>query len=631
MTETFTFDPAAVGLEHFLEAFGKRSDVRAEIEAYWNHGGASPYPISVFNHLIDKREEAGKIAPERAEFLKAYFAESFAPEPVTGYLHKHRETLIRELLDWYTDVHPERRFYRVEADIMNLGGLNRDIIAADPSKANVADAVIRVMAGILRKHLEPLGETCAIRHGGDELSLYVQAKTGTDKEVIKTALEAAQKEIAEFVCAAGLRDVRHTKRDRLTNKVKDPGVGLGCAVVDARIKDEIGQMDEMARGVTASKHRFQEFLGPMARASAVAEHYAGVDVQQIEEVLKEPVYAQYRWPPLVPLSLLHADKDFSGDTLEQAQQARVSRHMEQLVSAPLSAAEKRLGDGVALLSRKIDYVTDLPLFGAMRDGQMPHFSQRYGSKAMLVHFDFNNMGGGNDLGEWVGNKMGHLFGQCILDSLQQLGFAEYAPYLTSQGGGKFAMLLPQSLGQKAILDLSNAVEKKLETRSHEDLKLTPQQLVKTREIIEEATREQLKNRRGGDHASLRQRPILLDSGVLTVADISNVKTRRSGSHVVCKAVAVDVGNPEKPLHLGYAMAGLEELARKGQQAITNIEQRHFERKRQSDKPTSGHEAIVVDEATAAIAEQAVRPKFGDKVQIQRAAKSDKGTGPSARA
>ena len=123
-------DPAVLAVESFLKTFGEPAQVREEIKAYWSHANALPFPLGVFNHLVENRIASGEVSAKRGQFLKDYFAESFSPEPVTGFLPKHREPLARGLAEWYVEQHPERPVHGPRGEILLRGRVGRGLETA---------------------------------------------------------------------------------------------------------------------------------------------------------------------------------------------------------------------------------------------------------------------------------------------------------------------------------------------------------------------------------------------------------------------------------------------------------------------------------------------------------------------
>lgn len=568
-------------LNAFLDTFGDRAQVMSEIRAYWAQPESSTHPLDIYHHLIETRVRNGTIGKARADILERHFADSFLPEPTTGYLPKHRMPLIEAVNALYAREKPERRVYRVEADIGNLGGLNRDIGGAGGSRT-LADAVVRVMAGILREELETQGQVTAIRQGGDELCLFVKPRHGHHRETATEACVRAQKRIAEFILAAGLRDLPHTKKNH------PPGVGIGVAVVDDREPSEIAKRDALEAGILHSKGHFQSLLGGASQSAAA------LDMSKLKQALTEPGYAHermfsdYAKPIKSRVASRDADADFSGDTPEEMLAHRLVKKLQAAdPTHPITEDESRLLRQTVKLSRKYDFVTGLPMYGAIQHEVAPNFGARFGNNAHLVHIDFNNLGGGNKLGSWVGDAMARQFVECIKVAMEACGLSELEPYLASQGGGKFALLLPQSTARDTLKEFANQLEYALTEASAKPLSLTAEQVEKTSAIMRALAIEEINSRQARGGISLGHRPIPVALPRITMNDINGVKSRRNGSSVVCHTVRVDING----LDFGKAMEPLEQMAGKAQNAIADFHECRWQRLRSSGKKnTQEHHA-----------------------------------------
>jgi hypothetical protein len=612
----------------FCAAFGEPATVRREIEDFWANGG-SPFPDKVYEHLVQNRMANGGISRERGQFLIDYFRESFAPEPVTGYIPKHREPLITAFANAYASTQKHSLIFRVEADIMNLGGLNEAIKTAmgqgrEVEARELANSVIRVMTNILRKKLEPLappGHVCPIRSGGDELSIYVNPWHTFDESELKAAIAEAESEMAEFIRTAGLRDIVHLK------KGKNPGVGMGCSVANlvdtnGTLQSEIQLRQKLERGISLAKDGFQEKLGPqrqdpksIVRASVVKDDSERESfktaqpktnyipsIAQIESAFNPSAYSEYLTPAEASPSLLQDDSEFNGENPEDARLQRAKRAMNSLPKGHESAVELKLLEDTIDLTRKIDAVTDLPLFGSIEHSIIPNFRVQCGDKARLIHIDFNNMGGGNKLGPWVGDAMAKVFAQCITEAMKEKKLHKYLPYLTSQGGGKFTLLLPEKVGDRLLPEqLTTAIEKKLVARSQEKLlRRIPEEEINaaaTEEeksalhlqqekfeasvalIQEEGLKELKKRVNSTSGEQQKMRPILINPDFITINDINNTKSRRQGSHVVTLSKTINLATTS-------VMATVEQLEAKtriGQnKSIEDFDQRKVERDKVRD-------------------------------------------------
>jgi len=573
--------------QNFLSAFGEdTAAVTKEIHEFWQSDAGSPFPKDVYNHLIDLRFESKKISRERGEFLKAYFAESFAPEQVTGYADKHREPLVTAMVEEYAKAMRARPIYRVEADIMNLGGLNSAIEAAAGNKdKDLADACLLVMTSILKRHLVPCGTISPIRRGGDELSIYVRANTMVTHEAISRALENAQHEMAEFIKKAGLRDVPHSK------KGKPAGVGMGCAVANimdtaGRLKTDVELSEALEADITKAKDKFQEWLGESKsftrnRDSAATFTRSKLPVPvtkitykpaipKIEAAFDDNRYRAFRVVPKHEPSILARDKNFDGENPNDAIKRRLIRRLSHMSDKLLTADEHRLATATEQLSCPIDFVTGLPLFSTMTPIVMPQFRQAYGTKAVMFHVDYNNLGGGNKLGSWVGDAMSQVFADCITGAMEDVKLKTFKPYVTTQGGGKFTLLLPEGLSHK-IPALKKRIQENLESMSVFPLPLTPEQLAKTQKILAEQVSENIANRKQDISNGGRFRPVLINPDSICIKDISNLKSRSSGSNVVMSRTRVNIDGASVKPHID----GLEGHARMSQDAHGRLEERHY--------------------------------------------------------
>jgi GGDEF domain-containing protein len=566
-------------LNAFLDVFGDRAEVMSEIRSYWARPESFTNPVEIYRYLLELRVSRGVLSRARADVLEKYFAESFLPEPTTGYLPKHRLPLIEALNMLHARENPERRIYRVEADIGNLGGLNRDIEAAGGGRS-LADAVVRVMSGILREELETQGQVTAIRQGGDELCLFVKANNGFHRETVTEACSRAQRRIADFVLAAGLRDLPHTKNNH------PPGVGIGVAVVDDREPSEITKRDELESGILESKGYFQTLLGDASPSASALE------LNRLQHALTEPGFSNERmfsdYARLMKArgNLLDGDADFGGDTPDDMLMRRLGRGLQAAEPAQgITEEESRLLEHTVKLSRKYDFVTGLPMYGAVQHEIAPNFSAHFGSNAHLVHIDFNNLGGGNKLGSWVGDAMAKQFVECIAGAMETSGFSEFMPYLSSQGGGKFALLLPQSIACDALKAFANHLGAALMHASAKPLPLTAEQVERTNAIMRALAIEEINSRRDKGGIDLSHRPIPVALPVITINDINGVKSRRNGSSVVCHTLHVDT----KGLDFGSAMEPLEKMANMAQNTIADFHERRWQRLR-GEKPRANAES-----------------------------------------
>ena len=588
-------------LNTFLDAFGEREKVLSEIKDYWHRSATSTTnPIEVYGHLIDGCVQRGECNAARAEIFKRHFADSFAPDITTGYLPKHRLPLIEALNALYAREKPEQRLYRVEADISNLGGLNRHILALGGSRA-LADAVVRVMAGILREELQTQGQVTAIREGGDELCLFVKPNAGYNQQTVDNACKRAQQRIAEFIQILGLKDVKHSKAG------KPAGVGIGMGIADCRMAKEDERQAMLEEGITKSKEHYQTLLEHTPPAAN------GVDIKHIRDRLAAPdsPYAQYAKPIRASVSLLDGDKDFGGENPQYAMRNRLERALMK-VDSPfyLNDEEQRLLEHTQTLTEKLDFVTCLPLASSISEHLAPNFSANHGAKAKFIFVDFNNIGGANCLGMAVGDALSVLFKECVTEGMVASGFKTCLPYLTSQGGGRFAVLLPESVTTKNVRALAGAIEKTLQERSGVTLKelgLSPAQLGQAHKALLKINNEELSLRANPNNADVKKRSIRFNPERVAVRDIYHTHGRGQGSHAVLHAVSFSIGAD----NLAAILSQMQLLADGTQKDIANLETFKFR------KP----DAVSLEKATRLIPPEA-RQKVGEWQQRRAASAAD---------
>ncbi len=516
----------------FCEAFGEPDHVAQEIEEFWQAGG-SPFPQDVYAHLVEKRM-GREISPERGQFLIDYFNESFAPERATGYADKHREPLVAAFSEMYARG-GQRPIFRVEADIMNLGGLNRIITGKKGEKSHLADGVIRVMAGILHEELEKCGNVSAIRHGGDEFCLYVTAE---NKKSVEAALERAHSTIAIFMDAAKLSNVNHEKLGKM------PGVGIGAAAIALHGQPKLKQHKELQLAIKAAKDNFlSTHMGATAQHAEVNYEAPGALKAHIKQLLESDTYKKYLTPSIndaVSVLKNRGPLDTDPDV------DRLAKLAAELGGEPPEATLKLL-EATHKFTAKHDPETGLGLFKNMRREMLPHFlakPQNNGSIAQLVHFDFNNVGGGNELGYWVGNAMRSTFAECIKEALHENGHGAYTPYLAAQDGGKFALLLPATISRREITRLSTTVEMKLAEHARKKIDLAADEFSESLELMEGKA----------DYQEIIAN--IHHQSKLTIGDILSVKAPHfKGAHVMVASALFDASKPFT--NLGKIMRGLE--------------------------------------------------------------------------
>lgn len=514
----------------FCSAFGEQGDVRKEIEEYWDNGG-SPFPDQVYAYLVEKRKTAGQLTESQAQFLTAYFHESFAPERTTGYADKHREPLIAAFAEAYAKG-GQRPMFRVEADIANLGGLNRHLAGKPGIKSHEADQVIGVMAAILKEQIGNVGEICAIRHGGDELCLYVRPYPHIEQSeaAIQHALSATHLQVAEFITDALLTDVNHEK------KGKDAGVGMGAAAIAITNQTRLAQYKALQQAIPTAKQECLNHLGagtqtPPANTSPP---------QHVRQALEKDPWAKYA----------HAAENISRKDFKRPptsnqdpEQARLE-FLRSTVGEINTPALGNLIKATRRLTAKRDPATELLMFKDMESDILPCFLRTQPEKlgrATLTHFDFSNVGGGNELGYWVGNAMRATFADCIKEALADKKLGEYIPYLAAQDGGKFALLLPPHITRREINAISTAIEMRLANHARDPLPLGADELAESLALME-----------GKAHYQACR-----ETGTLTIGDVLSLKAPQyKGVQVMTAATLLDVSKPY--VNLGAQMRGLEE-------------------------------------------------------------------------
>ena len=417
------------------------------------------------------------------------------------------------------------------------------------------------MADILHEKVGALGDVIPIRHGGDELILFVITNNQFDQHDVANAVDVAHQRISEFISEAGLDGVAHTKQEKL------PGVGIGIANRLFPLAEHSDYRATLEAAIEESKKRFQNSLND--RKNTTTE----VSVAKVNEALNSDTYKRYAQPKPAQLSLLARDTDISDTSPDDATKRRLLRHIEKLGDGALTVDERRLVEATSALCRKIDFVNGLPTFNAFQNEIAPYFEGRYGEKAKLVHVDFNNLGGGNKLGEMVGDAMSRVFRDCIQNALDHMKLDEFRPCLASQGGGKFVLLLPKETPQQALYDLQDEIEKQLFHRSQEKLLNQEQeaQVIKKLQKIDDEGRQKRAPTSMQTEGASRRRDIFEKTGI-TIANISNLKSRRKGSHAICvfDDIALEGG-----ARLNLKMDRLEEKASRLQTTVAGLHERRF--------------------------------------------------------
>ena len=179
--------------------------------------------------------------------------------------------------------------------------------------------------------------------------------------------------------------------------------------------------------------------------------------------------------------------------------------------------------------------------------------------------DFSNLGGGNLLGSWVGDRMAHQFAACLRETYRALDLEEYLPYLTSNRGGRFTALLPPELSQETRQAFTTILKEKLEAATHVPLPLTAEEKTQSAFVFQQS--HQLQTMYVGA-------PSPFDAqGDVAMARICSKKTGGKGVDV---AVAFANMGPEQSI--GEVLKTLE--------AETKIQQdAHIQRRRNDEHGT----------------------------------------------
>lgn len=571
MTQAKTSDP----LIQFLSIFGdenvqdhdtRLAQVRDEMHAYWRmHGFVTPPEL--FNALIEARPNLSQPMKEK---LKLLFHESFAPEYTTGYYDSHRAPLVQALVHEYTQQGGYRPVYRIESDLMNLGGLNLALGAAHRAEA---DQVIGIISGMVRAELEPLGIVCPVRHGGDESHIILCPRHDVTQAAIEASLERAQTHIATFIIEAGLRDIPRPVREDTPPEARNlpvgTGVGLGLAQLHAEISP-LHQQLQLEAGVILSKHSYAHRLSSHRHKNPAQE----LDIAQLKqaidafrEYLPERLIADNR--ALLATSGHREIVPALGSMPPETQRGQTAREMleqnnggERLTDAEMGALQ-----AILLVTKRHDYVTDLPVFTTMTSELLPQFLHQHAKfdHFQLLHVDFSNLGGGNLLGSWVGDRMAHQFAACLRETYRALDLEEYLPYLTSNRGGRFTALLPPELSQETRQAFTTILKEKLEAATHVPLPLTAEEKTQSAFVFQQS--HQLQTMYAGA-------PSPFDAqGDVAMARICSKKTGGKGVDV---AVAFANMGPEQSI--GEVLKTLE--------AETKIQQdAHIQRRRNDEHGT----------------------------------------------
>lgn len=189
---------------------GRSVDVSPVFEtAIDRHGFDQPYELKVKE--FNERAKSVGLTDEQSKALTP----PDVRDTVTGFYRAEDRipTLDRALKHVAETNQPG--FY-IEADIANLGGLNK---AFGHSGAN---AVYKDLSDIFKQAIEEAqGKAILFRHGGDEISAIV---INGDEKSLSTALQEMQTNVNNYIKANNLKDIPHTKEGR------EGGTGLSYGI-----------------------------------------------------------------------------------------------------------------------------------------------------------------------------------------------------------------------------------------------------------------------------------------------------------------------------------------------------------------------------------------------------------------
>lgn len=541
-------------LHNFLAAFSpdkadSTPDVEKtiqELQTFWQDKGSLATPVEMFDHLMKKQVEDGKVSAAPADVLTRTFNESFAPEHSTGYLAKHREPIVEALAQLYVErMKPKNTVWRIEGDISNLGGLNNAMLASSEAlKASdaeafnamlqkngikrtdnqavaklgraMADRVMHTICHITNEHLKNAADVIPVRKGGDEISFIAVTHKGVSGDALKEALHQTQTDVAQFVISTGLI-IPHTK---YPGERRRSGVGIGLHAVDMTLYGRDEQQQLIAQGIPKSK---EAYLRALHRSEPM--EISVPDMKQLDAMLDVfPAPA----PRNTTLRLGHIEP---GRVVEDKRKLKkLIETLESTGGTALTDEERKAAAAVHAMVRKNDFVTNLPLFENMQEDQLPGFMAKYGNRGgglRMVNIDFSNVAGGNELSEDTGNAVLRKFRDVTLASMHKSGLGEYTEGLAVRPGGKFTLLLPSAVTEDIFAKFALNLKQGLDDAMSKPLKLTERELQDIRENI--GARENLQAIYGAKGEKLQD-----DKGALSVkiADIVNPKTRLQGSSVV---------------------------------------------------------------------------------------------------
>jgi hypothetical protein len=456
-------------IDAFIQGFGEnRAHIVNEMVGFWRNSSDTINvinPINLFNHLLDVRVQKGLIDPARGKELKKIFADSYDAEQTTGYAPKHRVLLIDELSKLYV-TETRSPLYVLKADIGNLGGLNNALIQVFGGNIaqgrSATDKIFGVMATILKEEFAQIADVMPVRSGGDELEITFKPHADVTADRIHQAQQKVHERIREFINEAGLDNIVHPKYIDAPSR---RGVNIGLSVVE--IKSDVSkELQNQLAEVLIARSKIEQQI-------ANANRERSIDPSIPTKSTIEAVLDKYR--EYIPRNSRSSQNNEiaqssnlgyeRGSTPDEYRQMAIARRVREASSAPtLSSAEYALISGVTALTNQKDPVTNMPLFTEVRE-IFRHFMLFHGEKvgAKLLHFDFNNMAGGNKIFEGVGDAMGTAFSDILRDAMRKTKLEQYIPYITTQGGGKFALLVPGDTTDEVINTLvENAHESKAE-------------------------------------------------------------------------------------------------------------------------------------------------------------------------
>ena len=540
----------------FCEAFPGlgEAEVKAAIKDHWDAEKTfTPLP-DLYNALMDesvkKESAAGRadrhISAPVADVLTRLFAESFRPEQTTGYAPKHRAPLINALAQHYADTYrthedpsdPTAPIYRVKIDIANLGGLNRELEKLDKENGRrLADQVLGIITGVLANNLAEHGTIVPIRSGGDEMEILITPKADGQpakdkKAAIEDELTEVQETISQFIHAAGMDSIIHLKN---ANNPYKAGVNFGFSIVPIR-HDKLWET-RLAEAEIATSKLLWEMTQREENIPIVAvapdDPRSIVERERLDEALEK--YRSNKYNCDTPLTTPHpipnaiTTEALKEKPPELARRKKYELLAEQAKGAALNPDEIRAISALHALTKRVDHVTGLPMFSDMQTDLLPHILAHGAKKsgARLVHFDFSNMAGGNLIGEWVGDAMGKAYTRMLQTALRLYDLSAYTPYLTSQGGGKFALLVPMDITKPGHRHYMTSIRRNISS----DLGGEDPNAIDIHRFLSEEERQQAFARvqQIEEYYAKPQIAAIENTGALRLRDIINPKTKKAGT------------------------------------------------------------------------------------------------------